>query len=77
MEDGVEKYNEAHFANGCCALMAKEWVGREPGTAASAPSATGKGLQAVERTGPCGLCPRGARSAFKEKGPPMCKAHWG
>lgn len=35
MEDGIEKYNEAHFTNGCFALMAKEWVGREPGTAAS------------------------------------------
>ena len=34
VEDGVEKYNEAHLANGCFSLMAPEWVGREPGTAA-------------------------------------------
>lgn len=35
MEDGVEKYNEAHLGDGAFALMASEWVGREPGTAAS------------------------------------------
>jgi predicted enzyme related to lactoylglutathione lyase len=35
VEDGIEKYNEAHFPDGCFALMASEWVGREPGTAAS------------------------------------------
>jgi predicted enzyme related to lactoylglutathione lyase len=35
VEDGVEKYNEAHFSNGCFALMSSEWVGREPGSAAS------------------------------------------
>lgn len=34
-EDGVEKYNEAHLETGCFALMVPEWVGREPGTAAS------------------------------------------
>jgi predicted enzyme related to lactoylglutathione lyase len=35
MEDGVEKYNEAHLGDGAFALMASEWVGREPGSAAS------------------------------------------
>lgn len=35
VEDGVEKYNEAHLGDGAFALMASEWVGREPGTAAS------------------------------------------
>jgi predicted enzyme related to lactoylglutathione lyase len=34
IEDGVEKYNEAHFPSGCFSLMASEWVGREPGSAA-------------------------------------------
>jgi predicted enzyme related to lactoylglutathione lyase len=34
IEDGVEKYNEAHLANGCFSLMASEWVGRAPGSAA-------------------------------------------
>ncbi len=34
VEDGVEKYNEAHLTNGCFSLMASEWVGREPGSAA-------------------------------------------
>ena len=34
IEDGVEKYNEAHLPNGCFSLMASQWVGREPGTAA-------------------------------------------
>ena len=34
IEDGVEKYNEAQLPNGCFSLMASEWVGREPGTAA-------------------------------------------
>lgn len=34
-EDGVEKYNEAHLGDGCFSLMASEWVGREPGSAAS------------------------------------------
>ena len=34
-EDGIEKYNEAHFPGACFSLMASEWVGREPGTAAS------------------------------------------
>jgi predicted enzyme related to lactoylglutathione lyase len=33
-EQGVEKYNEAHLGNGCFSLMAAEWVGREPGSAA-------------------------------------------
>lgn len=36
LEEGVEKYNEAHFGSGCFSLMASEWVGREPGSAASA-----------------------------------------
>ena len=35
VEDGIEKYNEAHLGNGCFSLMASEWVGREPGSAAS------------------------------------------
>lgn len=34
VEDGIEKYNEAHLGNGCFSLMASEWVGREPGSAA-------------------------------------------
>ncbi len=34
VEDGVEKYNEAHLSNGCFSLMSSEWVGREPGSAA-------------------------------------------
>jgi len=34
IEDGVEKYNEAHLGEGCFSLMAPEWVGREPGSAA-------------------------------------------
>ena len=34
VEDGVEKYNEAHLAGGCFSLMASEWVGRSPGSAA-------------------------------------------
>jgi predicted enzyme related to lactoylglutathione lyase len=33
-EGGIEKYNEAHFGSGCFSLMASEWVGREPGSAA-------------------------------------------
>lgn len=33
-EQGVEKYNEAHIDDGCFSLMASEWVGREPGSAA-------------------------------------------
>lgn len=35
LEDGVEKYNEAHFPGGCFSLMESQWVGRDPGTAAS------------------------------------------
>ncbi|HEY4440374.1 MAG TPA: VOC family protein [Candidatus Elarobacter sp.] len=34
-EDGIEKYNEAHFGSGCFSLIWSEWVGREPGSAAS------------------------------------------
>jgi catechol 2,3-dioxygenase-like lactoylglutathione lyase family enzyme len=34
VEDGVEKYNEAHVGSGCFSLMASEWVGRAPGSAA-------------------------------------------
>jgi len=34
VEDGIEKYNEAHLATGCFALMASEWVGRRPGSCA-------------------------------------------
>ena len=36
VEDGVEKYNEAHLPTGCFSLMSAEWVGRKPGSAASA-----------------------------------------
>ncbi|HYK52818.1 MAG TPA: VOC family protein, partial [Candidatus Eremiobacteraceae bacterium] len=36
VEDGVEKYNEAHLATGCFSLMASEWVGRKPGSGARA-----------------------------------------
>ncbi len=36
VEDGIEKYNEAHLASGCFSLMASEWVGRQPGSAAGA-----------------------------------------
>jgi predicted enzyme related to lactoylglutathione lyase len=35
VEDGVEKYNEAHLPAGCFSLMASEWAGREPGSAAA------------------------------------------
>ena len=34
VEDGIEKYNEAHVGGGCFSLMASEWVGREAGSAA-------------------------------------------
>jgi predicted enzyme related to lactoylglutathione lyase len=34
LEDGVEKYNEAHIGAGCFSLMASEWVGRAPGSGA-------------------------------------------
>jgi predicted enzyme related to lactoylglutathione lyase len=34
VEEGVEKYNESHFGSGCFSVMASEWVGREPGSAA-------------------------------------------
>lgn len=33
-ENGIEKYNEAHIGNSCFSLMASEWVGRAPGSAA-------------------------------------------
>jgi len=36
VEDGTEKYNEAHLATGCFSLMASEWVGRKPGSGAGA-----------------------------------------
>jgi predicted enzyme related to lactoylglutathione lyase len=35
VEDGVEKYNEAHLGSGCFSLMAAEWTNRAPGSAAS------------------------------------------
>ena len=35
LEDGVEKYNEAHLGDGCFALMSAEWTNRAPGSAAS------------------------------------------
>ncbi len=31
-EDGIEKYNEAHIANGCFSLMSDEWLGGSAGT---------------------------------------------
>lgn len=36
IEDGIEKYNEAHLATGCFSLMASDWVGRPPGSGAGA-----------------------------------------
>ncbi len=36
VEDGVEKYDEAHLATSCFGLMASEWVGRPAGTGAGA-----------------------------------------
>jgi predicted enzyme related to lactoylglutathione lyase len=36
IEDGAEKYNEAHLATSCFSLMASEWVGRPPGSGAGA-----------------------------------------
>ncbi len=36
VEDGVEKYDEAHLATSCFSLMASEWVGRPPGAGAGA-----------------------------------------
>ncbi len=35
LEDGVEKYNEAHLGDGCFSLMAAEWTNRAAGSAAS------------------------------------------
>ncbi len=35
VEDDVEKYNETHLGNGTFALIAAEWAGRSPGSAAS------------------------------------------
>ncbi len=35
VEDGVEKYNEAHFGDGCFSLIAAEWARRAPGSASS------------------------------------------
>jgi catechol 2,3-dioxygenase-like lactoylglutathione lyase family enzyme len=34
LEDGVERYNEAHLGDGCFSLMWSKWVGREPGSGA-------------------------------------------
>jgi catechol 2,3-dioxygenase-like lactoylglutathione lyase family enzyme len=34
VEDGIEKYNEAHLGDGCFSLMASEWVRRPPGSSA-------------------------------------------
>jgi catechol 2,3-dioxygenase-like lactoylglutathione lyase family enzyme len=34
IEDGAEKYDEAHLAMSCFSLMASEWVGRPPGAGA-------------------------------------------
>jgi predicted enzyme related to lactoylglutathione lyase len=35
VEDGIEKYNEAHLGSGCFSLMAAEWTARAPGSASS------------------------------------------
>ncbi len=35
IEDGVEKYNEAHFDGGCFSIMAAEWTDRAAGSASS------------------------------------------
>jgi predicted enzyme related to lactoylglutathione lyase len=35
VEDGVEKYNEAHFGSGCFSLTSAEWTSRMPGSASS------------------------------------------
>ena len=35
VEDGLEKYNEAHLGGGCFSLMAAEWTSRAPGSASS------------------------------------------
>jgi len=35
LEDGVEKYNEAHLGSGCFSLMSAEWTNRTAGSAAS------------------------------------------
>lgn len=34
VEDGVERYNEAHLGDGCFSLMWSKWVEREPGSGA-------------------------------------------
>lgn len=34
VENGIEKYNEAHLGNACFSLMASEWVERAPGSSA-------------------------------------------
>jgi len=36
VEDGIEKYNEAHLGTGCFSLMAAEWTSRAAGSASSA-----------------------------------------
>lgn len=36
LEDGIEKYNEAHLGEGCFSLMAAQWTGRAAGSASSA-----------------------------------------
>lgn len=35
VEDGVEKYNEAHLGDGCFSLMSAEWTARPAGSASS------------------------------------------
>ena len=35
VEDGAEKYNEAHLGEGCFSLIAAEWTNRPAGSAAS------------------------------------------
>lgn len=34
MEDGEERYKEAHLGDGCFSLMWSKWVGRPPGSGA-------------------------------------------
>lgn len=68
MEEGVEKYNEAHLGEGCFSLMASEWVGRQPGSAAGVAFEVDDIVQAVRS-----LRERGVAVAEIED-LPTCKA---
>lgn len=68
MEDGIEKYNEAHLGEGCFSLMASEWVGRQPGSAAGVAFEVDDIVQAVRS-----LRERGVAVAEIED-LPTCKA---